>query len=229
MLSPDLKHLVDPGQLLEDPYNSKTLCQRSSVRRILGNIGKPGLTFLLPPQEPMIRDIDPNSWRVNSYHPFDGTTSRCFEGTSLHLSFTEYNVPLFDGSRSSHDNQLSFMESIISVRDKGQWVADVDPLPLIDSTSELRRLENRIACHHPTNRSQEEEIVAVDSWDELLDSPHGIFVVRAGDNWVARLALTLVAYQRLRQTCTNFAVTICPAKFCWHCTQQSFRHHAFIY
>jgi hypothetical protein len=177
----------------------------------------------------MVREINPNSWRMNSCHPFDGTTSRSFDGTSLHLSFTEYHVPLFDGSRGSHDNQMSFLESVISVRDKGQWVADVDPLLLINPPSGLRRLGKRITCNHSTEWNQVEDVVAVNSWDELLDSPDGVFVVRAGDNWVARLALTLVAYQRLQQTSTDFAVTVCPNDVCWFCTQQSFRRHAFIF
>lgn len=201
------------------------------IRRILGNIGKPGITFLLPPQAPMIRDIDRNSWRVTRYHAFDGTTSRSFESTSLHLSFTEYYVPLFDGSRGAHDNQISFLESVISVRDKGQWVADVDPLPLLSIVghSELRILPNTIVCQHPTGSNSNSDIIAVDSWDELIDPPYGVFVVRTGDNWVARLASTMVAYQQLQQASTTFAVTVCPTEVCWHCIQLSFQRQAFIF
>ncbi|KAH7408157.1 hypothetical protein DE146DRAFT_711785 [Phaeosphaeria sp. MPI-PUGE-AT-0046c] len=213
--------------LLEDPHTS--LEQSMGIRRIFGNIGKPGITFMLPPQEPMMREFDPNTWLMNNCHPFDGTTSRSFDSTSLHLSFTEYHVPLFDGSRGSQDHQISFLESVISVQDKGKWVADVDPLLLIRPPGQLRCLEKKITCQHSTERSQIADIVAVDSWDELLDIPEGVFVVRAGDNWVARLALTLVAYQRLQQISTAFAVTICPANVCWSCTKRSFRRHAFIY
>lgn len=178
----------------------------------------------------MIRDISTGSWRLNSYRPFDGSTSRSFESTSLHLSFTEYHVPLFDGSRGAHDNQISFLESVISVRDKGDWVADVDPLPLLISRgSSLRRLEGQATCQHSKGSNTNQDIIAVDSWDELLDKPDGVFVVRAGNNWIARLALTLVAFQRLQQTVSKFAVTVCPAEVCWTCTQQSFQHHALIF
>jgi hypothetical protein len=181
----------------------------------------------------MTRDLDPSSWRLDAYRPFDGTKLRSFGNTSLHLSFTDYHVPIFDGSRGAHDNQVSFIESVISVRDKGEWVADVDPLPLVSWVSRtvphLRKLPAQRTCQHPKDSNANQDIIAVDSWDELLDKPDGIFVVRTGDNWVARLALTLVAYQRFQQTTTTFAVTVCPPDVCWTCTQQSFQHHAFIY
>ncbi|KAH3948728.1 hypothetical protein HBH53_098360 [Parastagonospora nodorum] len=206
-------------QLLEDPY--KSIPCSTGIRRILGNVGKPGVTFLLPPQEPMTRDVSTSSWKLNSYRPFDGSTSRSFESTSLHLSFTEYHVPLFDGSRGAHDNQISFLESVISVRER-------EEIGLLTGSS-LRRLEGQAICQHSKGSNANQDIIAVDSWDELLDKPDGVFVVRVGNNWIARLALTLVAYQRLQQTASKFAVTVCPADVCWTCTQQSFEHHAFIF
>ncbi|KAH7089469.1 hypothetical protein FB567DRAFT_466528 [Paraphoma chrysanthemicola] len=117
------------SSMIQDPYESRR--QKLSMRRILGNIGRPGITFLLPPQEPMVRELDPSSWMVDSYRSFDGRPARSFETTSVHLSFTDYHVQMYDGSRGSHDNQVSFLESVISVRDKGEWVADIDPLPLL--------------------------------------------------------------------------------------------------
>lgn len=201
------------------------------ITRILGNIGKPGITFMFPPQEPMIREINSDSWRLSPYEQFDGTPARSFESTPVHLSFTDYHVPVFDGSRGGHDSQISYIEAVISVRHKGQWVADIDPLPLIDHDTgkKLRELAPQSPCRHPRNFNPNRDIIAVDSWDELSDRPDGLFVIRAGENWVARLASTLVAYQRMRETTIQFAVTLCPASVCWTCLQQSFRHHAYIY
>lgn len=51
--------------MIQDPY--KFIEQGFCVRRILENVGRPGVTFLLPPQEPMVRDLDPNSRMVDSY------------------------------------------------------------------------------------------------------------------------------------------------------------------
>ncbi|KAF1846892.1 uncharacterized protein K460DRAFT_392372 [Cucurbitaria berberidis CBS 394.84] len=217
------------GPLIRDPYES--LAEKTTVRRILGNIGKPGITFLLPPKEPMIREINANSWRVDSYRPFDGTTSCSFQNTSVHLSFTEFNIPLYDGSRSARDNQVFLQESVISVRDKGEWVADVDPLPLLQygPDARLRALPTQVPCQHSKVANPNQEIIAVDSWNELLDRPEGLFVVRTGSNWIARLASTLVAYQRMRETSTTFAITVCPPEVCWICTKQAVRNHAFIF
>jgi hypothetical protein len=207
-------------------------------QRILGNIGKPGLNFLLPPQEPITRETDTSSWKVDSYHQFDGTPSQSFHNTTMHLSFTDYHVPLFDGLRGAHDSQIFFLESVISVQDKGKWVADVDPWPLINSRilsytkKELvqpRRLEDQDVCQHEMNSCSDQDITAVDTWDELLDVPAGIFVVRTGNNWVSRLASTLVTCQRMAATSSEFAVTICPPRVCWTCVQQNHRKHAFIF
>jgi hypothetical protein len=158
------------------------------------------------------------------------TTVCCFECTSLHPPFTEYHMPLFHRFRGSHDNQVYLVESVISMREKRQWIADVDPLPLVNGFSEtLCRLPIQVACEHEKGSNSNQDIIAIDSWDELIDQPDGIFVVRTGDKWVARLALTLVAHQRLQQASAKFAVTVCPIEVCWNCTQQSFKHHAFIF
>jgi len=228
---------------MQDPYNSfQTIPE---VCRILGNVGKPGITFLLPPQEPMIREQDPNSWKVNSYLPLDGTPASSFADTSVHLSFTEYHVPMYDGSHGAHDNQISFLESVISVRDKGIWVADVDPLPLVNelgsspiklARSPIRALSPQSPCLHTTKMNPNKSITVIDTWDELLDKPDGVVVVRTGDNWVARLASTLVIQQRMRKTTVNYDITVCPVDVCWTCLDQKygqhehkFREHIYIY
>lgn len=219
--------------MIQDPY--KSIGKDPRIRRILGNVGKPGISFLLPPQEPMTRELKPDSWRVDPYRPFDGTSPQSFNSTSVHLSFTDYHVQMYDGSRGAHDNQISFLESVISVRDRGEWVADVDPLPLLFLTSNrvaqshLRKLDPQPPCDHPKSSLQNSDIIAVDSWDELLDTPNGIFVIRTGGNWVARLALAMVAYQQLNKSPKEFAVTVCPTEVCWVCAQQNFLRHAYIF
>ncbi|KAJ6278945.1 hypothetical protein J3E71DRAFT_223776 [Bipolaris maydis] len=272
-------------QLIQNPYETLLPEQTPQFQIILGNIGKPGLNFLLPPQKPIMREIDAGSWRFESYANFDGTTSRSFENTSMHLSFTDYRIPHFDGLRGAYDNQIYFLESVISVQDKGEWVADVDPLPLIqcgryekfpiyyenlreyifdegdsadadggnreeeeeeeeddddddddddDEDNEepfepVHRLHHQGPCQHKMNSTPGQNITAVDTWNELLDVPKGMFVVRTGDNWVPKLAATLVAYQSMAQVSRRFAVTVCPPQVCWICVQKKARHQAFIF
>lgn len=192
----------------------------------------------------MVRELDPGSWMVDSYRSFDGKPAHSFEATSVHLSFTDYHVQMYDGSRGSHDNQVSFLESVISVRDKGQWVADIDPLPLLTptvafpnadlirsriDTGVFRQIEPRRECQHSRDCKPNHDAVSVDSWEEILDIPNGMFVVRTGGNWVSRLALTMVALQQLRKASTHFAITVCPTDVCWACVTTDFRRHMFIW
>lgn len=92
-----------------------------------------------------------------------------------------------------------------------------------------RRLPAQFACQQKKGFNSNQNIIAIDSWVELIDQPDGVFVVPTGNNCVARLTLNLVAYQRLLQTSTTFVVTVCPSGVCWTCIQQSFIRHVFIF
>jgi hypothetical protein len=223
--------LLIVSQIIQDPIDS--LRGLSGIRRILGNVGKPGITFMLPPNDPMIRDVNTSSWKVDPYRPFDGTSAMCFRGTSVHLSFTDYHVPVYDGSRGTHDTQVSFLEAVVSVRDKGEWVADLDVLALVPdlwwSGGILRGLDPQLSCTHSKKDAPLREMIAVDSWNELLDPPYGSFVVRTGGNWIARFAASVVALQTMSKNSNSFAITVCPAEVCWRCIPDQFSRHAYIF
>lgn len=53
--------------------------------------------------------------------------------------------------------------------------------------------------------------VSIDSWDEILDSPIEVGVIRARGNWQARLAAAALAIQRGHET------RIIPDRVCWPC------------
>ena len=59
--------------ILADPFHSNTF---SLVRRILGNVGKPGLAILIPPSAPEVRERSLRDWRVVTHAPFDSKYSR---------------------------------------------------------------------------------------------------------------------------------------------------------
>jgi hypothetical protein len=191
----------------------------------------------------MLREVDPSSWRADTYRHFDGKPASSFDNTSVHLSFTDYHIQLYDGTRGGHDNQVSMVESVFSIRDKGRWVGDIDPLALVSSSvgsiivhhggvsslPVIRRLAFQVPCSHAKESNLNQDIISVDSWEELLDLPEGIFVVRTGGNWIARLAATFVAFQQLRSVSSSFAITICPDKVCWICAPQAFQRHAYIF
>ncbi|KAK8015783.1 serine threonine kinase [Apiospora marii] len=97
-----------------------------SFTRILGNIGKPGLSILTSPSKLMVRKLDPAAWRIESA-AFNGAPLDSFAHTSLHLSLTEWEAPLVQfQSVGQRDADVNVIEAVVSVRDAGNWVADVD-------------------------------------------------------------------------------------------------------
>lgn len=184
------------SRLLEDPNAEKP---EHAVSRIVGNIGRSGISLLIPPPaSPLVRPLS-NSFRAVSYPPFDGVRGDSFKGTSFHLSFTSNRFPLDYGMMGIQDHQVYFVESVISVHDGGQWVADLDALRVLGWESGRQRLSiSRRACtkHSAEERTAAlENFAAVESWEEVLDTPPGIGLVKAHRNWPARLAACAVLEQ----------------------------------
>jgi hypothetical protein len=111
--------------LLDDPTEFST----HMIQRIPGNIGRAGMAMLIPPSSPQVRGIDPTKWSVVNHDSFDGKLEDNFDNTTLHLSFTGYEWPL-DASRLSGSKHVEayFLETLISVFNSGDWVADLDVL-----------------------------------------------------------------------------------------------------
>ncbi|PHH87083.1 hypothetical protein CDD83_9333 [Cordyceps sp. RAO-2017] len=110
--------------LLNDPLTWNQ-CPEYSFSRILGNTGHPGFSILTSPQNLMSRPTTPGAWRVVP-SKFDGLPADHFNKTSLHLQFTDWRAPVVQiqtvGQRGSG---INILEAVISVRDHGTWVADV--------------------------------------------------------------------------------------------------------
>jgi hypothetical protein len=262
--------------LLCDPHE---IPLEREVRRVVGNIGRPGLAFLIPPTEPKIRKLNNESWMHINHVPFDGKVEDCFQQTTIHLGFTAYNLPLRDDSQGDNiiDRPASLVETIISVHDRGQWVADLDIISALEhgrldenpenrygvpTTSFLkpasfdgslsvrwqdhlngpasfRKLQEseinpiRLDCtcqtigdnftkqkHLPrfdeVFRSGGPHFISVDNWDEFLEAPSdGILVIRAHENWLARLAFTVLSVNRGVRT------IVLSNDVCWACCKTS--------
>ena len=201
-----------------------------AIKRILGNVGKPGITILVPPTSQMIRSIDPGAWKVSNYARFDGTPEDHFDRTAVNLSFTQLHQPVFDGMQGRQDSEVFFLESVVSVFDHGKWVADIDIAaamknPMVRRMPSLKHNSECKGGSKPTI-----DITCVDSWDEVLDPPDEPFVVRANNNWIGRLAVISVLEHRLRlspkrkrstlsRNRRNLKkwITICPREVCWEC------------
>ncbi|KFA62410.1 hypothetical protein S40285_06408 [Stachybotrys chlorohalonatus IBT 40285] len=184
-------------RLLADPNTELPDC---AVTRIVGNIGRPGISLLIPPAvDPLSRPLS-NSYRAVRYETFDGNREDNFTGTSLHLSFTSHELPLDYGAAGIIDHQVFLVESVVSVYNAGQWVADLNPLKLFEVSSLQRlRIPRRRSdglCKHPedTYKTILERFTTIDTWEEVLDTPPSptIGLIRAHKNWPARLATSLL-------------------------------------
>ena len=196
------------SNLLRDPMDTTP---EIPVERIIGNVGKPGLAFLITPIEPKISKPDYSSWHMVSHELFDGATQSNFRGTSFHLSFTGYELPLDLDLRGGRDAPAYLLETVLSVYDQGKWIADLD---ILRSCSQWLRVQGPNCNHSSEEKSAVSlfmPLVSVDSWLELLDPPVQNAVVRAHGNPFARLATAALAVRLAHK------VVILAANPCWTC------------
>ncbi|KAK7990902.1 hypothetical protein PG990_015182 [Apiospora arundinis] len=199
-----------PEQLLWDPMKTGV---RNSFTRILGNIGKPGCVMFFSVEQPITPPLDANFWRVADPQRFDGTAADLFQNTSMHLSFTNWERSL-EGFRSSgkQDVEIALMESVLSIRERGRWIGDVDILPALRSNI-IYRLPPQPLCGHSSRNEQPlTHMISIESWDELREFSAGSVVVRANGNWLARLAATAYLAQSAERDQSNIKrITVCPS------------------
>jgi hypothetical protein len=216
------------GALLCDPIEE---AKPTEIRRVIGNIGRSGITFLISPPEVKQRDADPEKWMQINHYPFDGKHENHFKQTSVHLSFTEYVIPLIAGDNPHHiiDKSAVLVETLISVYDKRTWVAEIDllkasgstlhrvPQLSLTSTHKPERTENFPNGHIISYNQAKAEFpqlaaVSVENWDELIEAPpSGMIAVRAHKNWLARLAAMAVCIKQ------GFVPIILGDEICWTC------------
>lgn len=197
------------SRLLSDPMNK---IPHYFIERIIGNVGKPGLTFLVTPPDPMVQDFDPSLWHLIAHDKFDGLAQDSFQGTSFHLRFTGYEHSLHVGQRSVRDVPARLLETAVSVYDRGKWIADLD---ILEASMRWMRVP-KLSCSHLDDVKDvvpRPDLVSVDSWLEILDPPQEgqDSVVRAHGNPIARIATAALALRKRPN------VVILPDKVCWQC------------
>lgn len=194
-------------RLLQDPCRQSS---RSIVARVVGTVGKSGMAMLISPETPRVRPTTDNYALVN-HEMFNGNAEDCFQHTTLHMSFTEWNLAVDVGSRGIRDIEAHYVETAIGVYDHGKWVADVN---IRDVFSHARcKIMEECCKRHEYVRTYQDlgKLVAIDNWDELIDSPPEVAIVRTRGNWQARLACAALSLQRGHET------RILPDKICWTC------------
>lgn len=197
--------------LLDDPGCAG---KDNEIRRVVGNIGRAGIALMIPPQAPRIRSAETDNWEQLNHAPFDGKPADSFQNTSLHLSFTQYTLPINTGTHGAQDTETFLIESPISIHDRERWVADVDVLGLFQS-KDFHRYQRD--CLHSPGEKGHSDLVAIDNWEEMLDREKIESVVRAYQNPQARLATAIISARQGHYT------VVVSGETCWPCIEKKFK------
>ena len=176
------------GTLLSDPAKA---VKGPDIRRVIGNVGKPGITLLVSPQNLLVKSPG-RDFRVITHADYDYQRLDSFSGTSLHLSFTKWMFPLNDGEYGLIDQDIFLAEAVVSVRDSGRWIADID---VVGARPEDYVFNIPCQCNS-RNETFSKAYISIDSWEELLDPPLAVGIFRAHGNWAARLAAICILKQK---------------------------------
>ncbi|KAJ2986758.1 hypothetical protein NUW58_g4875 [Xylaria curta] len=173
------------SDLISDPSENTNA---HPVRRVFGNIGP---EFLAPDRSYALQ------WALRGqlfWHFEDN-----FSGTSLHLSFTDFEMPFDVGVRGLRDTLAVLVESLVSVNDRGMHVGDLDIISMLRSEylTLMRECSHQIGM---AAQSDLEGLISIDSWAEFFDLPTSTGIVRAHGNWQARLAIATASIQRKKRT-----------------------------
>lgn len=207
--------------LLSDPAE---ISPGRSIKHIVGNVGHIGMVLMVSPTEPQIPRHTHGVQRI-THAQYDGKRSDHFGATSLHLSFTEWKFPLDWSSTGQIDKEAFLLESVVTVRDKVEIVADLDVLELERNPFDVAK--SKCACS-PESRSlggrgkNMLDFISLDTWDELLDPPsEGASIFRSNGNWAARLACASILAQKGNSPAM---VIVGEGDLCWKCF---FDHYTF--
>ncbi|KAL9579554.1 MAG: hypothetical protein Q9212_005043 [Teloschistes hypoglaucus] len=200
--------------LLADPHEGLGSLH-GEIRGLMGNIGRPGITFLVPPQAPLLKEVSLDEWPLIEHNEFDGCLLDNFQNTSLHLSFTTAEVPLNVGFSGGQDQVACILEAVFSVYDGGRWVADLNISNLDERTTTwLWRMPPCTSQHTETSHAPP-KLTCIDSWLGLINAPaERVSLLRANRNWQARLAASSISLALGHET------VILPDDVCWHCLHQ---------
>jgi hypothetical protein len=203
-----------PAVVLSDPFLQ---IPEYEMRGIIGNFSRPGISILVSPFEPRIRGLS-DSYDVVKHETYDLNREDDFKETTMHLSFTDWVVPLATENSRTIDHDAQVVEAVISIRDRGHWVADIDILEV--DFQGMTRFKS-LNCENE-NHSQHSDLdyTSIDSWEEMLDEPSTVGFFRAHGNWAARLAAVSIL-SRNGSGGQNFGV-LGPEPLCLRCLEEEF-------
>lgn len=201
--------------LICDPFDS---VQTDEMKHIVGNISKPGISLLIPPMAPKLRSVDEDTWKLVNHAEFDGQLDDSFQRTSLHLSFTGYKLPMMAAEHGYQGVEANFVETLVSVFDGHERMADLDVLKALAMPSVSRLSLSMGTCRHKKANSMPSfPLTSIDSWDEFIDQPSNACIFRASGYWVARLSAAVVNAQQNLDT----IILEDGKRICWKCVERT--------
>ena len=161
----------------------------------------------------MIRPSSIHDFRDIIHRPFEGHLQNNSRTTSLHLSFTTAESPLGDSFSGMRDDEVYFLETLLSVHEGGKWVADLD---VLKSFSSQIYIKHGLCKKHTESQIARLDVSCIDNWMELLEPPETrLGIVRACGDWQARLAAFTIAVS------LGNVVIILPSSICWDCVHST--------
>ena len=199
--------------LLNDPSVDS---HSQDIARIRGNIGRPGIAYLVPPRAPLIKRARIYEWPNISRENFDGQIKDSFHNTSLHLAFTGAQSRVNLEFSGAQDDDVYMLETLISVHDEGRWIADLDPLRMFSSID----LWIIPACDdrhvHLDTAYPHQRMTSIENWFEMIEPPESRYaIVQAHGNLEARLAAASIS------VALGFRTLILPRRICWTCFEST--------
>jgi len=128
------------------------------------------------------------------------------------------------GIHGVKDAEIYFLEAYVQVFFKGQWIGDVDIISGLESDQfhifdpQSSSSSKMSSCRHTAKNIRTFRVIAIDNWDEFVDSPKDGTIMRAKDNWLARLAAAGLSAQRKDET----VVMRASDSICWPCVRDRF-------
>jgi hypothetical protein len=180
----------------------------------------------------MTAPLNDTAWKVvQDMAAFDGRPADLFASTSMHLSFTQWERSMdVADSHGKQDVQFTKMESVVSIREAGCWISDVDVVTALKSPY-IYSWPEQWTCGHATSEPPESvSLKSISNWDELRECQSGLAVVRVHGNWLARLAVTAYLAQCADQAGgAGPRITLLPSLLCWCCLMQHHLPHSGVY
>lgn len=203
---------VASGILTDPAKRSQT---QPLARRVFGNLGRAEMSFLIPPAEPRLNAHRIVDWQLINHCRFDSEFRNSFEGTSLHLSYTDYEMPIDLGVHGLRDKQAVLVEAIITLDDQGSPRGELDighltspPSYGVWDTCVHTEAERGQSANNDQLSDRLRSLVSIDCWDELLEFPDRKGIFRATGSWEARMA-GLVASLQMEKSVVVLTETPC--------------------